>query len=280
MRDHFLHPEMIGGVPCCRPAAHDPASVLSWSEARVDENTSRGPSIALWVPKGIYTAIGIGQKPEVELDTTAMERDGVQLIRRQSGGGAVLLYPGVLCWEAWTTKAVLEKDGVEGSGIRQAYAALCRPVVAGLRLLGVEAFHAGICDVSTLPEGADRPRKLAGTAQLRRRDMVLVHGSLLVSADLDMLPRYLNFPSEQPEYRQNRSHRDFCMTVSEVVAWAESGAPLLSRVAGAVVTAAQSEGWETLTPPECLDPAADRLKSEKYMSAEWNWKKIRPAATG
>lgn len=280
MPDDSLRTKMIGGVPCCRPATRSPASVLGWSEARVDENASRGPSIALWVPEGTRVAIGIGQKPEVELDADAMEWDGVGLIRRQSGGGAVLLYPGVLCWEAWTSKQQLEKNaGPEGSDIRQAYAALCRPVVMGLHLLDIEAFHAGICDVSTHPAGMENPRKLAGTAQLRRRDMVLVHGSLLVSPDLELLSRYLKFPSEQPEYRRNRSHRDFCVTVSELLRTPHAGPPLISRVAGAIVTAAQLEGWETFTPPECLDPAAEKLKMEKYSSADWNWKKIRPAAT-
>lgn len=268
-----------GGIACCRPAVRPPASVLAWSEARVDARDLPGPSIALWLPEGATVAIGIGQQPGVELETDAARRDGVGLVRRQSGGGAVLLYPGVMCWEAWMTKGELEmRGGAEGSGIRQSYAALCRPVVNGLARLGVEAFHAGICDISALPPGTDSPRKLAGTAQLRRRDIVLVHGSLLVSADIEMLGRYLKFPSAQPDYRKNRSHGDFCMNVSDLLPETQYGASLMPAICGAVVEAAQADGWETITPPASLDAHARRLLEEKYQSDKWNWEKIRPTA--
>lgn len=270
-----LSVRLIAGVPCCSPAVGAPEAVLAWSEARVNEGSVRGPRTALWLPEGVRVAIGIGQKPDRELEVDAMRRDGVGLVRRQSGGGAVLLYPGVLCWEAWASLADLEALG-GGSGIRQAYAALSRPIVDGLGRLGVEAFHAGICDISTMHPESRTTRKLAGTAQLRRRDMVLVHGSLLVNPELDLLAKYLKFPSEQPEYRSGRSHRDFCVSVAELLS--QNGTPVsfVSRVAGAVVSAALLAGWETMTPPMRLDAAAEALLSAKYMSAAWNWEKIRP----
>lgn len=276
MPDTALRVESVAGVPCCRPARRRPSAVLAWSEARVDEGLSRGPTIALWLPEGATVAIGIGQKPETELEVEAMRRDGVGLIRRQSGGGAVLLYPGVMCWEAWASLAELEALSPGGSGIRQAYAALSLPVVEGLARLGVEAFHAGICDVSTRRPGDETARKLAGTAQLRRREMVLVHGSLLINPDLDLLVHYLKFPSEQPDYRRGRSHRDFCVSVAEAVGADGDDERFVRTVAGAVVTAAQAAGWEAMTPPGSLEPAALKLEKEKYLSEGWNWERLRP----
>lgn len=273
-----LSVESIAGVPCCTPAERAPATVLAWSEARVDEGAARGPSIALWLPAGVHAAIGIGQRPERELEIDAMRRDGVGLVRRQSGGGAVLLCPGVLCWEAWAKVEDLEKMGAGDGGIRQAYAALSKPVIDGLARMGIEAFHAGICDISTMPAESGIARKLAGTAQLRRRDMVLVHGSLLVNPELELLQRYLKFPSEQPDYRQGRTHRDFCISVVDTLSRDAASPSLPSRVAGAVATAALADGWETMTPPMRLDAAADALLRGKYSSDAWNWEKIRPAS--
>ncbi len=261
-----------GCIPCCSPAAREPARVLAWSEARVDE-PGDGVSIALWLPQGVTVAIGLAQKPAVEADVDAMRDDNVGLVRRQSGGGAVLLYPGVLCWEAWADLTEIERRQEGGSGIRQSYAALSKPVVAGLATLGIKAFHAGICDVSVATDAG--VRKLAGTAQLRRRDRALVHGSLLVTADVTTLSRYLRFPSEQPDYRQGRDHADFCTTVAATAPEA-CGPHFMRCVAGAIVSAALADGWRAYTPPEALDEAAAIHYRGKYGQRGWNWEKIRP----
>lgn len=275
--------ESLTGVPCCSPAERDPARALAWSEARVDERsgkddeTSRsGISIALWLPKGTTVALGLSQSPEREADVEAVRRDGVGMVRRQSGGGAVLLYPGVLCWEAWADCAELERVCEGGSGIRSAYAVLSGPVTSGLARLGVDAFHAGVCDVSVRIPGEERARKLAGTAQLRRKERVLVHGSLLVTADVAALSRYLTFPSEQPDYREGRGHADFCTTVAGVTATDMEPQLFMREVAGAIASAALIYGWRVLTPPESLDAAAEAHYADKYASPDWNWNKIRP----
>ncbi|MCC8116632.1 MAG: hypothetical protein LIP18_05695, partial [Planctomycetes bacterium] len=80
------------------PPLLPPQTVLAWSEALLDETSPDRPILALWRPAGKNVAIGISQDPERELEVAALRRDGVGLVRRQSGGGAVLLFPGVLCW--------------------------------------------------------------------------------------------------------------------------------------------------------------------------------------
>lgn len=253
-------------------ATRTPASVLAWSESRVDEaagTPGAAPSIALWLPEGVTAAIGIGQTPEAELDVDAMRRDGAGLVRRQSGGGAVLLYPGVLCWEAWADTDAIAKitggTGGDGAGIRPSYAALSLPVIRALAGMGIAAFHAGICDISTQAPGWPRPRKLAGTAQLRRKRNVLVHGSLLVNPDLAVLSRYLKFPSEQPDYREGRAHGDFCASVAELAA-CDTGS-----MAQAIVREAEIMGWRVMTPPSGFDGG-------KYSRDAWNWNRIRSAS--
>lgn len=255
-----------------------PSFALAWSEARVDAAGEGAPTLALWLPEGETVALGIGQSAARELDIEAVRRDGVRVVRRQSGGGAVLLYPGVLCWEAWAGTAEIAARSSAGagggSGIRQAYAVLTHPVLAALRGMGIDAFQAGICDVSVRRDGWEHPKKLAGTAQLRRRSAVLVHGSLLVNPDIGRLARYLGFPSEQPEYRRDRSHRDFCVSVAELAGGGDAPG-FMRRVAEAIVSEATAAGWATTTPPEELDGAASALERDKYRSDAWNWERIR-----
>lgn len=227
------------------------------------------PGIALWLPKGMTAAIGLAQNPELELEIEAMRHDGVGLVRRQSGGGAVLLYEGVLCWEAYANLRDLEKLG--GSGIRQTYRILSQPIVRALSSLGLEVFNAGICDLSTNVNG--KTRKLAGTAQLRRKDKALVHGSLLVSSDVEMLSAYLKFPSDQPDYRQGRRHRDFCLSVLEAVDG--DAETLMSRLTDAIVGALDELKMQLLPLPSQLPPEAAALEAGKYNNNAWNWSRAR-----
>jgi hypothetical protein len=218
----------------------------------------------------LTVAIGLSQKPERELDLAAMRRDGVGLVRRQSGGGAVLLGPGVLCWEAAAPLPWLEAAG--GAGIHNAYAVLSRPIVEALRRLGLEVFQAGICDLSIAGAAAEPARKLAGTAQLRRKNRVLAHGSLLLDIDLSLLSRYLKPPSEQPEYRAGRGHAEFCQTAADKLGLDAAGRKALpGRLARAAAAVLAPSGWDWLVPPNPPPPAALRLMREKYLADAWNF---------
>src|SRR5260221_503454 len=49
----------------------------------------------------------------------------------------------------------------------------------------------------------------AAGPQQRKRTPLLQHGTLLYDSDADQAGRYLRLPPRQPEYRRQRSHRDF-----------------------------------------------------------------------
>ncbi len=257
---------------CDSPLCRRPETALAWSEALANSEPLAHPLIALWQPHGVYAALGLSQTPEKEL---VLERFDINLIRRQSGGGAVLLYPGVLCWEALAATAHIDAVFGKNAGIRPAYDFLCRPVVEGLATLGIAAFRAGISDLSVaVADGATR--KIAGTAQYRRRENVLVHGALLVFADIGRMSRYLAFPSSQPEYRRDRTHRDFCVSLAELSPTGANGEALLSQVARAVAAAAADKGWRKADMPDSLEGEALWLENNKYRDYDWNWRKKRP----
>ncbi len=263
-----------------RPAARAAGAALAWSEARLDDWGADAPGIALWVCRDAAVAIGLAQDPERETDAGALEQDGVALVRRASGGGAVLLYPGVLCWESWAAADSVRRllDGGEPD-IRRSYEALSRPARSGLERLGVKTVFAGVCDLSVpMPDGT--LRKIAGMAQLRRRQRILVHGSILAAADVSILSNYVRFPADVPEYRRGRSHRDFCVTAAEALGWRRSAGSLIESLSGAIVQEALALGWTACTPPEELAPPERRLAEGKYYSDDWNRRRLRPGRTG
>lgn len=265
--------------------AFDPADALAWSEARVDAGVDAW-TVAVWTPSRPTVAVGLSQDIDREVDRDACRRDGVALVRRASGGGAVWLGPGVLCWEAFRPPP---PPGAP-MAVRDDYRRLSLPVVDACQdAFGVRLTMAGICDwtVDSTREGEGR-RKIIGLAQLRRRGGVLVHGSLLVDADVSRWSRYLRMPSEVPDYRASRPHGAFCATLAEAAGRAVTVREVVGTIARAIaggraVAAGEGRGeassacWQWATIPATPSPAARALRERKYAHDDWTERR-RPAA--
>lgn len=202
-------------------------------------------------------------------DPEAADREGVGFVRRPTGGRVVL-------HDDELTYAVAAPIRGWG-GLRDAYRAINRGLVRGLRLLGVEATLADAPDGREAPlsagpcfqlpaegEVAAGSRKLVGSAQARVEHSLLQHGSLLLSGSQDALARI------GPE------------------ATAEAGAPptTLRSLLGDVPPRAQLveglvqglcdvlEGrWRWVEGPADEEREAARSLLSRYGSPEWTWRR-------
>jgi lipoate-protein ligase A len=139
-----------------------------------------------WAPPTV--SIGYSQRPDRELDLERVARAGFGLVRRPTGGRAVL-HHGEL------TYSVVGASGTPplGGSITSAYRAIAEALLAGLARLGVEAALASVSATPRSRGGVSPPcfasagrfeivvgaRKLVGSAQRRSEGAVLQHGSLL-----------------------------------------------------------------------------------------------------
>lgn len=129
-------------------------------------------------------ALSLGRfQDEAEVDLDACARLQVEIVRRPTGGRA-LLHGGDLTYAVATSRPPGDPAGVDAI-----YAWLARALVAGLARLGVDAAVARndgpagpVCFAGQ--QGADLRvgnRKLCGSAQLHRDGAVLQHGSILLA---------------------------------------------------------------------------------------------------
>lgn len=199
--------------------------------AAEDERLARAEAAAwLWEPAGTAVVLGLSGSEERDLVGKNVRADGLPVLRRRSGGGTVLLAPGVLCFGL-----VLPRDAalpVE-KGATPAPRALARSILAPLaaalgKEFGLPARVAGLGDLAV------GDRKLCGTAQKWTARAVLFHGSLLVSLDLALFERYLKPPPRAPEYRRHRTHADFCTTLAAALGRAISPAEAAEALAPAL----------------------------------------------
>jgi lipoate-protein ligase A len=119
---------------------------------------------------------------DTEVDHEACARHGVDVVRRPTGGKA-LLHGGDLTYAV----AMSAPEGGGGT-VDAVYRLIARPLIDAFRTLGVSAAVARqdgpagpVCFATQ--QGADlrvRDRKVCGSAQVRRGRSVLQHGSILL----------------------------------------------------------------------------------------------------
>lgn len=127
----------------------------------------------------------------------ACDEDGVRVLRRFSGGGAVVLGSGCLNYAVGLSLVSRpDLNDVPGS---------FRAILGGIATaLGVPGVSVG-GGTDLVRDG----RKVSGNAQRRGRRALLHHGTLLYAFDAGLALRYLKEPERQPDYRASRRHTEF-----------------------------------------------------------------------
>jgi len=161
------------------------------------------PAVRVWEPPVVAVVLGRSNKPEQEAYLDLCEQDGVPVLQRRGGGGAVLLSPGCL---VVTLGCRVEEPLAVGRHLEHAVERIRRALQ---RAAGVVAEIRGTGDLCL------GDRKVLGSSAFIGRGAFFYQASLLVSADLALIERYLRHPSREPAYRRGRSHRAFLTTLSE-----------------------------------------------------------------
>jgi lipoate-protein ligase A len=145
-------------------------------------------------------------QPLADADPAACEAAGVDVVRRPTGGRAIL-HTGELTYSC----ALPQSDPRATGDVVESYRRLSEGLLAGLHHLGVEAAQAtgqrrgdadrtAVCFESPSDyEITVRGHKLVGSAQWRARGGVLQHGTLPLYGDLTRIVTYLAYSAQERE---------------------------------------------------------------------------------
>jgi lipoate-protein ligase A len=157
----------------------------------------------MWDPPGL--SIGRFQKIDHGVDLDACKKHGVEVVRRLTGGEAVLHDDEI----TYSMIIPFTHPGFEGRGVIDTYKTISKALVKGLELAGVESTMAGEAPTRADPAGqgvcfytptvneivADG-RKIIGSAQTREKLVILQHGSIPIDWDLDKQFDVMGIPVE------------------------------------------------------------------------------------
>ncbi|HKI07779.1 MAG TPA: biotin/lipoate A/B protein ligase family protein [Nitrososphaeraceae archaeon] len=133
-----------------------------------------------WKPSAV--SIGYFQSLEQEVDVKKCKELGIDVVRRITGGGAVL-------HEHELTYSFITK--VYPANIIESYRSICEPVVMCLYDLGFDAKFSPLNDIAV------ENKKVSGNAQTRRNNVLLQHGTILLDVNVDKMFSVLKVPSEK-----------------------------------------------------------------------------------
>jgi lipoate-protein ligase A len=217
-----------------------------------------------WRPSAV--SIGKFQDPEKEVQLINCKNQGVDVVRRITGGGTVYHD---LTGEV-TYSVVVNKQDLGTSDIGTIYAKLYSGLAGALRILGIVAdFNAG--DMKACPNLTVKGKKISGSAQTHKAGLVLQHGTMLLDVSFEKMFAFLRVPWARTCMEVvNVAKNKITSVVSELEreVSAEEVAGALEKGFSQALDVELVEGG--MTPYE-LDLSA-KLEEEKYANYDWNFR--------
>ena len=140
-----------------------------------------------WRPSAV--SIGKFQSLENEVQMENCEKQGVDVVRRITGGGTV--YHGAE--DELTYSVIARKEDLGTEDISAIYATIYSGMAEALKILGITAdFSEG--NIKLCPNLTVNGRKISGSAQCHKGGVVLQHGTLLVKVSLEKMFTFLRVP--------------------------------------------------------------------------------------
>ena len=183
-----------------------PEENVALDEALIEEAESGGlreDVLRLWEPSRPAVIVGRSSRVEQEVDVDFCRQHDVPILRRCSGGAAVVIGPGCLMYGVLLSYYRFPNLRM----VDAAHEFVLEHVAAAVSKHHPNAQFQGISDLTL----ADR--KFSGNSLRCKRHHLLYHGTLLCRFPLELISNCLRTPPRQPEYRADRPHDEFVINL-------------------------------------------------------------------
>jgi len=243
------------------------ALCMAYDQAAAETVADGGPRtvrVYRWTPSTL--SLGYRNDP-ADVDWDYCEREGIDVVRRPTGGGAIYHDS-----HGDISYSVIAPADELPENLMETYELLCVPLLAACAEMGVPAGYAEesypelyhpACYLRELHPAHDvvyEGRKLSGNAQYRRRDSIVQHGSLTYSVTPERTRECFVDPPVTAE------------AVGGRVTGIDEHADCSREEAVAALEAALAS-WSDATEGEWTDGERDRAREiadAKFDSAAWN----------
>ncbi|WP_347861215.1 lipoate--protein ligase [Salimicrobium sp. PL1-032A] len=200
--------------------------------------------------------IGKNQNAIEEINTDFVDENGIHVVRRLSGGGAVYHDLGNLNF------SFLTKD--DGNSFHD-FAKFTEPVVDALKQLGAPAELSGRNDLTI--EG----RKISGNAQFTTKGRMFSHGTLMFHSEVENVVRSLNVKSEKIRSKGIKSIRSRVANISEYLSEGTTMEEFKTMILRYIFNVEDVKDVPQYKLTEEDWKAIHKLSEERYRNWDWNY---------
>jgi len=235
-------------------------AILSARIAGLVPNTLR---FYRWKP----SAVSIGRFQDVfnEVYVENCRKHEVDIVRRITGGGAVYHdHVGEI-----TYSVVVKESDLGFTDVASTYDVICKGLIEAAKMLGISAdFNPG--DPKKCPNVTINRRKISGSAQSRRKRILLQHGTFLLNTNLEKMFTFLRVP--------------WAKTCVEVIPVAEKRLTSVEEELGTNISTKKAHqalvrGFQKAFEAQPIEgklasyeqKLAEKLRREKFATDRWNF---------
>jgi lipoate-protein ligase A len=219
-------------------------ALLDEAETAADRGSQPRECLRLWEPAKPMVVVGRNSKIEVEVDVAFCQEQGIPVLRRASGGCAIVTGPGCLMYAVVLTY----QQRPELRQLDEAHRLVLDTLLKGLRPLVANVDRQGTCDLVV------GPNKFSGNSLRCRRNALLYHGTLLYDFPLTLVSKCLKTPPREPAYRAGREHAAFVMNLPVSAAAMKEGLRIAWSASEVRTAGPEDEVWRMaqrlMRPPE------------------------------
>lgn len=158
---------------------------------------SKTDASLVWIPDKTYIVLGASNRAESAIHTDRVEKEGISVLKRPSGGQTVMLTPLNIVIATVRVEPIMVQP-------KDVFDRTNQLIIAVLESFGMKGLHlTGISDI------AIHGMKILGSAIYRKKNVLLYHAVLNVAEPASTFEHYLQHPQKEPDYRQGRTHADF-----------------------------------------------------------------------
>jgi lipoate---protein ligase len=180
----------------CNPAALN----MAIDEALM-ESIAETPVLRIYGWRPVAVSVGYFQTIKDEVDLERCSELGIDVVRRLTGGGAIF-------HECELTYSFVTKQYPQN--IMKSYEWICDAIIISINRLGFDARFVPLNDIVI------NGKKVSGSAQTRKKGILLQHGTLLLGIDVDKMFSVLKVPSEKLRDKMIKDIRERVIGLTDI----------------------------------------------------------------
>jgi len=220
------------------------------------------PTLRLYGWDSPTITVGYFQNVEDEVYIDKCRKDGIDVIRRITGGGTVYHDN-----EVTYSVSIPLASAITYGTILESYQRIGIPIVHALSDFGLHAEYQPINDITVYG------KKISGSAQTRKMGTLLQHGTIMVETNIDEMFRYIRVADEKNAGRELAAVKDRVVTMCSLMAPNLRCDHLYQHIAAAVARGFTKEFGITFREESLSQyelELAENYQEKMFSNPDWN----------